>query len=380
MATLLLGRDFVMGHGAESGPRLDEELSRLRFALMSRRYLSPACFGVLFHTETMRSVFLDAVAEDPDFTSAERERFDAKCGVMLPMSEPPPTPDPAGLKWREPGEPCRIVYSGRAGAMKGQDVAAAVFNELIRRMPDRVALTWIGQSPPEGLAAEVEVLPTLQRTDYLDLIGSSHVYFCPTTQESYGMAMVEAAGHSCVVVTGEGPLMSHIGELSTHDHDAVVIESAATDIRVSTYLAELEDLVIDPTRCERLARGGRMRVARGHRVQRRQLSQLYDQMFRSTPASTRPSASEAAADCRSPKLPLDTSTISTAILGAAHSKAGGGEARNFAIRDRSLLTPDMAEAIRSSNEPSTGAHGTGRVRGRARHDPDPRPGVGTASR
>ena len=274
LATVRLGRDFMYGQAERAPELLDDALSGRRVQSLVGRYLSDACFGVLFHTETFRQSFLDFVDDHDLVSPAECTRLAGRCGVVVPAVGVGPEPD------RGTGHgPLRICYASRSGPLKGQDVAVEVFQELKRVYADRVELTWLGQAPPVDLAGVADVRDMLDRPDYLDVISGCDVYFAPSTSETLGMAMLEATALGAVVVTGAGRGVPHMEEIFTDGEDGVVIAAGSRQDRVRSYLAAFEEMLDDPSISPRLASRAHLEAKRRLADRNDRLLGYYDEMF-----------------------------------------------------------------------------------------------------
>ncbi len=328
LATLMFGRDFMFGRGADAPALAPVGDQSMRVGHVLRRYLRADCFGVLFNTAHFRDALLDFAADSGSFTDDEMDRLGEKASVVIPAAAVPD--GPTGTR---PG-PFRVCYAARVGSHKGQEVAEATFRSLKRSLGDRVDLVWLGLDPPTSMAGCARVLPTLDRPDYLELISTCDVYFAPSTSESLGMAMIEAAALGAVVVTGAGSGVPHLAELFADDVDAVVIDPGSRDERTRGYVAAIGRLAADPSVAPRL-RERAVEVARRRLSDRNtRLVDAYDAMF---------DAYDRVVEASIP-LPADgpstnglhKSSVDLSILRAMHRRLSDQQDRNLTFVDEGL--------------------------------------------
>ncbi len=273
LATLVYGRDFMFGLAEEAPAHWSPELSDLRVRKMVRRFLAPECFGLYFHTHAFRTMFMNFADNSNLFDVQELCLLDSRCGVFLPAVETMPHQP------RAQGRPLRVCYSARAGLHKGQEVAVEVFRELRAVLGEAIDLYWVGDEPPVDVSDVATIVPLLTRHDYLDFIRDCDIYFSPSTSETLGMAMLEAAALGAVVVCGHASGMPHLDELFSDDVDGVVIDRGLRDQRIRDYVSRISAIAKDDERLGRLSAAALDRATRNLEARDDLLIERYDEMF-----------------------------------------------------------------------------------------------------
>ncbi len=289
MVTLRCGQSLAFGNETlvNSGTLSEAEILR-RSALMMRRFADSSCYGILFHSlhalEKAVSFVKDTgILQEPSF-----ERWMTKLDVIRPALPPSESRKPATQS-----APIRILYMGRSGNDKGQDVAARVFACLDRSMGHAVVLHWVGPIPPNliSIHPDLQWYKEMPRTEYLDLLASCDVFFSPTIFESYGMGLVEAASFGLAIVTSCGPGMEHIGEIFKDGESALMIDNTfPVPKRINLYFKALSELVTQTELRLRLqSHSSRMVVDGCISLKKRDdtLVPLYERMASSRYSSTR---------------------------------------------------------------------------------------------
>lgn len=227
---------------------------------MAARYASGRCVRILFRTEYARRTFLDHLAgrgHQPETV----EKLAAKSEVVYPAV-------PAAPAVRRPGRPVSVLYMGRTPQDKGALVAAEVFARLRARHRAGVRLVFLG-SCPSSLADRltaigVELVPVLPRSAYLEQLRRADIFLSPTTFESFGMGLVEAAAAGLAIVCSAGPGMEHIGELFAPGNNALFVSNAGpVTQRVAGFAAAVSNLIDNEPLFRRLAMNNHALASRG---------------------------------------------------------------------------------------------------------------------
>ena len=273
LTPLQVGRFFALGAAACGDPLFPGQGSiARREAAMTARYASTRCVGILFRTEYARRTFLDHLAgrgHPPETV----EKLAAKSEVVYPAV---PATAPAITR---PGSPVRVLYMGRTAQDKGALVAAEVFARLRTRYRDRVRLTFLG-SCPTGLAdrltaSGVELVPVLPRPAYLAQLRRADIFLSPTTFESFGMGLVEAAAAGLAIVCSAGPGMEHIGELFAPGDNALVVSNAGSvPQRVTGFASAVSGLLDNEPLLRRLTTNNHALTSHGKLSVRRRDDRL----------------------------------------------------------------------------------------------------------
>jgi glycosyltransferase involved in cell wall biosynthesis len=261
LTPLQVGRFFALGAAARGDPPIPSPgaVAR-REAAMVARYASGRCARILFRTEYARRKFLSHLSgrgRQPETV----ERLATKSEVVYPAV-------PATLAVSRPGWPVSVLYMGRTPQDKGATVAAEVFTRLRERYKAGVRLIFLG-SRPSGLAdrlpaAGVELVPVLPRSAYLDQLSRADIFLSPTTFESFGMGLLEAAAAGLAIVCSAGPGMEHIGELFAPGDNALFVSNAdPVAQRVAGFTAAVSDLIDNEPLRRRLAMNNHALTDRG---------------------------------------------------------------------------------------------------------------------
>ncbi|MFD5556748.1 glycosyltransferase [Streptomyces sp. NPDC127068] len=241
MTPLQVGRFFALGAAARGEvPIPSPGAVARREAAMVEWYSHRRCARILFRTEYARRTFLGHLG-DRGHRSETVEELAAKSEVVYPAV-------PASGAVSRTGRPVTVLYMGRTAQDKGASVAAEVFARLRERHGARVRLVFLGPCPSrlaDGLAAiGVRLTPVLPRSAYLSQLGRADVFLSPTTFESFGMGLLEAAAAGLAIVCSDGPGMEHIGELFAHGENALFVSNAdPVAERVSGYTAAVSELI-----------------------------------------------------------------------------------------------------------------------------------------
>ncbi|MFB7666494.1 glycosyltransferase [Kitasatospora sp. NPDC056138] len=272
LTPLQVGRFFALGAAARGAPPVPSPgaVAR-REAAMTARYAGGRCARILFRTEHARRRFLghlDGRGHRPETI----EELAAKSEVVYPAV-------PATRRVGRPGQPVCVLYMGRTAQDKGATVAAEVFTRLRERHQAGVRLVFLGPCPA-ALAgrlssAEAELVPVLPRPAYLDQLGQADVFLSPTTFESFGMGLLEAAAAGLAIVCSAGPGMEHIGELFAPGDNALFVSNAdPVAQRVAGYTAAVSELIDNEPLRRRLATNNHALTDRGKLSIRRRNDRL----------------------------------------------------------------------------------------------------------
>ncbi|MGE7437787.1 glycosyltransferase family 4 protein [Kitasatospora sp. NPDC001175] len=272
LTPLQVGRFFALGAAARGDPPIPGPgaVAR-RESAMAARYADGRCARILFRTEHARRRFLDHL-RDRGHPPETVERLTAKSEVVYPAV-------PATPAVRRTASPVSVLYMGRTAADKGASVAAEVFIRLRAHHQAGVRLVFLGPCPG-GLtdrltAIGTELVPVLPRSPYLDLLGRTDIFLSPTTFESFGMGLVEAAAAGLAIVCSAGPGMEHIGELFTPGDNALFVSNAdPVAQRVAGYTAAVSDLIDNEQLRRRLAMNNRALTGHGKLSLRRRNDRL----------------------------------------------------------------------------------------------------------
>ena len=135
----------------------------------------------------------------------------------------------AAAQAKRPGEPWRVVFSGRLEKPKGAHVAVETVRELRRRGHD-VELDLIGDGPlREWVEAQISADDDsswlrlhgwLTRQELESILADGHVFLLPTASEGFPKVIAEAMAFGCVPVTSG---VSSIGQVLAETGGAVVV-------------------------------------------------------------------------------------------------------------------------------------------------------------
>jgi glycosyltransferase involved in cell wall biosynthesis len=239
---LQTGAFFALGlHRGATPP--SEAAIRRREALMLARYADPRCRRILLRTARARGHFLRQIAEQAEIDGATADALATKTEVVYPAVAAPPRL--AGRSERP-----SILFMGRTFEDKGGPLALAAFLRLRERFGEAFDATIVACCPPDAArrfsAMGVDVLPTSDRSVYLERLARADIFFSPTLFESFGMGLVEAAAAGTAIVTSSGPGMEHIDELFDDGKNALFVSNALDDeARVRAYVDALTRLILD---------------------------------------------------------------------------------------------------------------------------------------
>ena len=132
---------------------------------------------------------------------------------------------------KRPGEPWRVVFSGRLEKPKGAHVAVETVRELRRRGHD-VELDLIGDGPlrdwvagqmsAAGGGSWLRLHGWLTRQELEAILADGHVFLLPTTaSEGFPKVIAEAMAFGCVPVTSP---VSSIGQVLNETGGAIVVQ------------------------------------------------------------------------------------------------------------------------------------------------------------
>ncbi|AVH55651.1 MULTISPECIES: glycosyltransferase [Streptomyces] len=272
MTPLRVGRFFALGAAARGEPPFPgpRAVAR-REAAMAARYADGRCARLLFRTDYARRMFIDHLScgvHRPEIV----EMLAAKSEVVHPAV--PATAPHA----RSTGRVC-VLYMGRTAQDKGAAVAAEVFVRLRERHGSTVRLVFLGPCPAELVgrlvAAGVELVPVLPRTDYLERLRRADVFLSPTAFESFGMGLLEAAAAGLAVVCPAGPGMEHIDELFADGENALFVRDTIPQARrVADFTAAASALIEDESLRRHLSMNNHALTSRGKLSVRRRDERL----------------------------------------------------------------------------------------------------------
>jgi glycosyltransferase involved in cell wall biosynthesis len=280
VVTLEYGQCFALGSQARIRSGEVEPASReLRRRTMLARYLDPRCRRVLLWTELARRAAVRFVEGSGSLDAPELAAFCAKLDVLYPAVKLP-------VEQPRAGRPIVVLCTGRTFEDKGGELAISALAALRERFGAAVEPVLVGDVPAHCDARRrgIQVLPVLQRADYLALLSRAHVFFSPTEYESFGMALLEAAAAGAAIVTSCGRGMEHIAELFDRDRHAILIPNEwPAAQRREAYVRALTELVRDASLRERMGRANRELVAAGpfcSERRRHRLRDIYDDALR----------------------------------------------------------------------------------------------------
>lgn len=279
LATLKVGSFFALGsHERFADGEVEQRDVRLRAATMLSRYCSTACSAVLLLTEHARAELLDFAAGSGIVRKAATEALARKCRVVHAAVTPPSAAENAWCVVPS------ILYMGRTFEDKGGVIAAAALLRLRETAERPFEAAFVGPCP-EPLAARlraagIRVHPILARDRYLRLLAGSDIFLSPTSFESYGMAIHEAAAAGMAIVCSSGPGMEAV-ELVTDRWNALLVSNAlAVRDRIAAVVDALSALLGDPDLRRRLAANNRSLTSDGdYSIARRNaiLDAVYDE-------------------------------------------------------------------------------------------------------
>lgn len=271
---LQVGRFFALGAAARGAPPTPSpDAVARREVAMAARYASRHCARILFRTEFARHRFLDHLT-DRGLHPGTVEKLQAKSEVVYPSAALQTAPAA-----RRASQPTSVLYMGRTSQDKGALVAAEVFTRLRVHHQAGVRLVFLGACP-DGLAERltrigVELLPVLPRSAYLEQLSRAEIFLSPTTFESFGMGLVEAAAAGLAIVCSAGPGMEHIGELFAPGDNALFVSNAEPVAqRVDRFTAAVSHLIDNESLRQRLAMNNQALTSHGKLSMRRRDEQL----------------------------------------------------------------------------------------------------------
>jgi glycosyltransferase involved in cell wall biosynthesis len=156
----------------------------------------------------------------------------------------------------------RVAYSGSWIDRKGIDVLAlAMANVLAARPKAHFDIFGAARSPPEciraafpeAVRARVTIHPGLSNRALAEGLGQAAIFVFPSRYEGYGLALAEAMARGCAAVTTPTGLGAGLAD----GQEAWVVGFDDAAALTSAVLQLLDN----PTLCDRLAAGGRRRVA-----------------------------------------------------------------------------------------------------------------------
>ncbi|MEV4738829.1 glycosyltransferase [Streptomyces sp. NPDC049555] len=272
LTPLRVGRFFALGAAARGDPPFpDPPAVARREAAMAARYADRRCARLLFRTEYARRMFLDHLSHGGHRPETV-ETLAGKSEAVYPAV-------PAAAPRERRAGPVCVLYMGRTAQDKGAEVAAEVFLQLRERHGSAVRPVFLGPCPA-GLAsrlaaAGVELVPVLPRTDYLERLRRADVFLSPTSFESFGMGLLEAAAAGLAVVCPAGPGMEHIGELFTAGENALFVTDTGPPARqVAMFTAAVSALIRDEPLRRRLSMNNHALTSRGKLSLRRRDERL----------------------------------------------------------------------------------------------------------
>ncbi|MCW3815821.1 glycosyltransferase family 4 protein [Micromonospora sp. DR5-3] len=258
---LQAGRFYTLGAASRGTPLVPNSAALARReAAMAARYASGRCARILFRTEYARRACLEHLAAHGHRPEVI-EKLSAKSEVVYPAI-------PALHAVRRSERPVTVLYMGRTAQDKGASTAVEVFGRLRARHGEAVRLVFLGPCPePDAhrlLAAGVELVATLPRPAYLEQLRRADIFLSPTSFESFGMGLVEAAAAGLAVVCSTGPGMEHIGELFTPgDHALFVSNAEPAAPRTAAFTEAASRLIDDASLRRRLAVNNRALTTSG---------------------------------------------------------------------------------------------------------------------
>jgi len=282
LATLKIGSFFALAsHERFVDGEIEQRDVRLRAAMMLSRYCSTDCSAVLLLTEHARAELLGYAAASGLLRKAATEALARKCWVVHAAVTMPPAVEDASRIVPS------ILYMGRTFEDKGGVIAAAALLRLREIAETPFEASFVGPCP-EPLAARlraagIRVHPILARDHYLRLLAGSDIFLSPTSFESYGMAIHEAATSGMAIVCSSGPGMEAV-ELVTDRWNALLVSNAlAVRDRVAATVEALSALLRDSDLRRGLAANNRALTSDGdYSITRRNaiLQAVYDEAGR----------------------------------------------------------------------------------------------------
>ena len=185
---------------------------------------------------------------------APTQRLDVISNVVEQEKLARSEPVVARRQLRLPGGKKLIGYIGHFNDVKGVDVLATAFAQLVKRQPDaHLVLAWSGQGNPEPIRA-----PLAGLDDHVTWLGKVHVgtflcaldvlalpYRCTAGQGAYPSLVIEALHAGCPLVTTRLPLLE---ELLGPTETALL----CVPEQPAALAAHLETLLVDEARNRRM--------------------------------------------------------------------------------------------------------------------------------
>jgi len=185
---------------------------------------------------------------------APAERLDVVSNVVEQDKLARCEPAAARRRLRLPEGKKLIGYIGHFNDVKGVDVLAAAFAQLVQRQPDaHLVLAWSGQGNPEPVRT-----PLAGLDDHITWLGKVHVgtflcaldvlalpYRCTAGQGAYPSLVIEALHAGCPLVTSRLPLLE---ELLGPTETALLCPPE----QPAALAAQLETLLVDEDRNRRM--------------------------------------------------------------------------------------------------------------------------------
>lgn len=248
LGTLQFGLFFAIGSSEQIRSNLiDLQLVEARQLWMLRQYASSSCRAILLRTGCARRRLLDHVRNAGFFSDRQFDSFEDKVRVVYPAIGK----SPIMKKRRANPKSVSILYSGRTFLDKGGDVALSVFANLRRSHGSGVTLTFVGDCPSGCStvcdALGIRMMGFLPRGQYQEILKTADIFLSPTTFESFGMALLEAATWGLAIVTSSGNGMEHIGELFEEGRHALFVSNSLHHAdKVAGFTIAVGRLIVDP--------------------------------------------------------------------------------------------------------------------------------------
>ncbi|KKT90195.1 MAG: Group 1 glycosyltransferase [Parcubacteria group bacterium GW2011_GWF2_45_11] len=262
LGTLQYGQFF--GIGSKERIRagdIDRESAILRQKIMLSLYLSDRCKGIFFRTDYSRHLAIQYIRRAGLIDDRGLDLLQKKMEVIYPTL-------PAKSISTTDERFITVVYMGRTFKDKGGDIALETFAELKQRFRQSIELIFISDIHPKLATRHpgITILPAVEREKYLGILERSQIFFSPTTFESYGMALVEAACYGMAIITTNGYGMEHIEELFEKDCNAFMVPNEWPKERKVKEFVRLISLLIDNREKLRVMRENNCRLVKQGRL------------------------------------------------------------------------------------------------------------------
>lgn len=221
-------------------------------------------FGRVTHYGATRYVVSSEYQrQELEALGAPAERLDVVSNVVEQEKLVRCAPEQARQRLGLPEGKKLIGYIGHFNDVKGVDVLAAAFAQVLQRQPDaHLVLAWSGQGNPEpvrgplaGLEAHVTWLGKVHVGTFLCALDVLALpYRCTAGQGAYPSLVIEALHAGCPLVTSRLPLLE---ELLGQTETALLCEPEQS----AALAAQLETALVDEQRMARM-RGTQQFVAR----------------------------------------------------------------------------------------------------------------------